>query len=134
MREFGPPISQQRDSQLREVIARLFDELPDQRDIKATDYGMEPADQVVIHARSMKLPDGQRLRLAQTEPAVRPPFEWRYELSSDVDEVDYFKHYLVRDHDIVFAMRKILTPIDDIEAAIIEADIATVRLALGNAT
>lgn len=132
MRVFGSPISSQRDAALRVTLAELFEELPDLREIRGGDYAMEPADQVVIHERSVKLPDGQRYRLARTMPEARPPFEWIYEVSSDINEIDYFKHYLVRDNDIVFAMRKELTPIDEIEAQIIEADVATLRLAMAD--
>ncbi len=67
--------------------------------------------------------DGQRLRVGKTLDEARPPFEWIYEISSDMGESEYFKHYLVREHDIVLAQRKLLTVIDDEEAAILRADL-----------
>jgi hypothetical protein len=67
--------------------------------------------------------DGERLRVAMTVPGVRPPFEWLYEVSSDVGESDYFKHYLVRESDIVLAQRKVLTVIDEVEADILMSDL-----------
>ena len=65
----------------------------------------------------------QRIRIGRTLDEARPPFEWVYEISSDMGESEYFKHYLVRESDIVLAQRKVLTVIDDEEAAILRADL-----------
>jgi hypothetical protein len=83
--------------------------------------GMDPA-RIVVKEIELKW-DGERLRVGNTLPDVRPPFEWIYEISSDVGEADYFKHYLVREHDIVLAQRKVLTPLDAEEAEILRADL-----------
>jgi hypothetical protein len=53
------------------------------------------------------------------------------ERSSDVGEADYFKHYLVRAHDIVLAQRKVLTPLDAEEAGVLRGDLDAALKFLG---
>jgi hypothetical protein len=82
----------------------------------------EKPDQVV--AREVDLRSGpNRLRIAATESSARPPFQWLLEITSDMGEADYFKHYLVREDDIVLAQRKVLTPLDDKEAEVVLSDL-----------
>ena len=72
----------------------------------------------------------RRGEIAATLPNARPPFDWLMEITSELGVADYFKHYLIRENDIVLAHRKTLTPIDDLEAKIILADLAAVKKSL----
>ena len=100
------------------------------REVTAGEFSMEEnPEQVVVKEVEVKW-DGERLRVARTEDSARPPFEWLYEVSSDVGESDYFKHYLARAKDIVLAQRKVLTVIDGDEADVLEADLQAALEAL----
>ncbi len=125
MRPFGPPLSAQRSAEVAAAIAAVYPRLPLRREVLGADYMMEPADAVVINVGELKIKNGPRLRIGQTVPTARPPFEWFYELTSDVTPADYFKHYLVLEDQIVLAHLKVLTPIDEPEAALIMSDLAT---------
>jgi hypothetical protein len=125
MREFGPVIDAQVRQQILNLAKSIFDRVEPKRDVKAGDFAMEEnPDQVVVHEVDLRGGD-ERLRVAMTEPAARPPFEWLLEITSDVGESEYFKHYLVREHDVVLAQRKVLTPVDAQEAELILADLRT---------
>ena len=123
MREFGRPINTTTRDQLLDLIIQAYSSVPAKREVTAGEFAMEDRpERIVVKEVEFKW-DGQRLRVAMSEPAARPPFEWVYEVSSDVGESEYFKHYLVRNEDIVLAQRKVLTPIDDEEAAIMRDDL-----------
>jgi hypothetical protein len=97
------------------------------RDVRASDFAMEEnPDRVVVREVDLRNGD-ERLRVAVTDPGARPPFEWLLEITSDVGEADYFKHWLVREHDVVLAQRKVLTPVDDAEADLILSDLSTAK-------
>ena len=112
---------------VRERVAALaraiFANTEPKRAVTAREFAMEERpDQIV--AREVDLRSGgERLRIAATEPAARPPFEWLLEITSNVGEADYFKHYLIREHDIVLAQRKVLTPLDADEAEVVLKDL-----------
>jgi hypothetical protein len=123
MREFGKPISLDEREEVLALAQAIYDAAGPKRAVKAEDFAMdEEPERVVVHEIDLKW-DGQRMRIAATEPNARPPFEWLVEITSDVGDSDYFKHYLVRDEDIVLAQRKVLTPIDREEADIILSDL-----------
>lgn len=123
MRDFGAPINEDVRLQLMELIDRLYGSAPAKREVTAGEFAMEEnPERIVVREIDLKW-DGQRLRLGKTLDEARPPFEWVYEISSDMGESEYFKHYLVRENDIVLAQRKVLTVIDDEEAAILRADL-----------
>lgn len=123
MRDFGAPISEDVRLQLMELIDRLYASAPAKREVTAGEFAMEEnPERIVVREIDLKW-DGQRIRIGRTLDEVRPPFEWVYEISSDMGESEYFKHYLVRENDIVLAQRKVLTVIDDEEAAILRADL-----------
>ncbi|HUD11198.1 MAG TPA: hypothetical protein VMS08_02205 [Candidatus Saccharimonadia bacterium] len=112
---------------MREQILKLANEIYDaaqpKRTVKAHEFAMEDnPDAVVVHEVDIKWGD-ERLRIATTADTARPPFEWLVEISSDVGDADYFKHYLIRDNDVVLAQRKVLTPIDQDEADLIMSDL-----------
>lgn len=130
MRDFGPPIGRDQDNQIREAVTRLFGRLAPYRELHGRDYAMDDEALLVINEGALDFAGGGRYRLAATTPEARPPFEWLYEITADIGESDYIKHYLVRDDDIVLAQRKVLTPIDEVEAKIILADIATAEAEL----
>lgn len=130
MREFGVGISRERYAQVVEAAEAFFAAASAKRDVRASDFAMEMAgDPVVVHESEAKWPEG-RMRVAKTVLEARPPFEWLIEITANIDEGDYFKHYLVREEDIVLAQRRVLTPIDDEEALIILEDMAEARGAL----
>ncbi len=130
MRKFGRPVG----ADVREkivVLARgIFDRFEPKRAVRAESFAMdEEPDRVVVHEADIRF-EGGRLRIAQTEASARPPFEWLLEITSDIGETDYFKHYLVLENDIVLAQRKVLTPIDGAEARVILADLALAEEAM----
>ncbi|GAC1371312.1 MAG: hypothetical protein NVSMB39_4930 [Candidatus Saccharimonadales bacterium] len=124
MRDFGAPITAAARQELVDLIDKLYQAYPAKKEVSAGDFAMEEnPERIVVKEIDLKW-DGQRLRVGKTLDKARPPFEWIYEISSDMGESEYFKHYLVRENDIVLAQRKVLTVIDDEEAAILRADIA----------
>ena len=132
MREFDTPISPARTAEITALIKELFELLPLRREVTGADYKMEPAERMVMEIGELKVKDGPRLRIGATEPSARPPFEWLYEVTSDVTPSDYFKHYLVMDDQIVLAHLKVLTPIDETEARIIASDLAEAKTVIEN--
>ena len=123
MRDFGAPISEDARLQLMELIDRLYASAPAKREVTAGEFAMEEnPERIVVREIDLKW-DDQRIRIGRTLDEARPPFEWVYEISSDMGESEYFKHYLVRESDIVLAQRKVLTVIDDEEAAILRSDL-----------
>ena len=123
MREFSKPISREIREELVALIILVYGTVPAKREVTAADFAMtERPERIVVKEVEIKW-DVERLRVAMSEPSVRPPFEWLYEVSSDIGESEYFKHYLVRESDIVLAQRKVLTPIDNHEAEILRADL-----------
>jgi hypothetical protein len=123
LREFGPAANESVRNEILALAQSIYRQTQPKRAVKAHEFAMEEhPDDVVVHEVDVKW-DDERLRIAMTEATARPPFEWLVEITSDVGESDYFKHYLVRDHDVVLAQRKVLTPIDDEEAAIVMADL-----------
>lgn len=132
MREFGTYISPETEAKLRAEVESVFALMPDKSDVFGADFAMDEPDAKVITAADLKLADGQRFRLSRTENSARPPFEWLWEISSDLGESEYFKHYLIRETDTVMAQRKEIFPIDEPEAEIILADLKFAREALAN--
>jgi hypothetical protein len=131
MREFGLPITEQRRLELLTLIGHVYGLVPARREVTAAEFAMEDEPtRIVVKEIEIKW-EGERLRIGKTLDTARPPFEWVYEVSADVGESDYFKHYLVRADDIVLAQRKVLTPIDDQEAAILQADLQSAQMSLG---
>ena len=123
MREFGRTIDEVRRAEIVRAAERLFEQAGRKREVRASEFELEfPGDPVVVHEADIRWPDG-RLRVAKTASRARPPFEWLIEITSNVGETDYFKHYLVLEDSIVLAQRKVLTPVDDIEAGVILADL-----------
>lgn len=130
MREFGPTIGDERRAEIVRAAEAVFEAALKRRGARASEFEMEvPGDPVVVNEADIRWPSG-RLRIAKTMPEARPPFEWLIEITSNVDETDYFKHYLVLEDGIVLAQRKVLTPIDDQEAAVILADLAIAKAEL----
>jgi hypothetical protein len=124
MREMAEQISAAECKELISTIEQLYGSVPAKRQVTAADFmmdEMEP-DRIVVREIELKW-DGNRLRVGASLPDARPPFEWIYEISSDVGESDYFKHYLVRTDDIVLTERKLLVPIDAAEAEVLRADL-----------
>jgi hypothetical protein len=133
MRPFGEPISHDRFIEIRSEIAAIFKVLPIRRDVLGADYLMEPPDETVICIGEMGKKPGPRLRIGATEPGARPPFEWFFEVTSDITEAEYFKHYLVLESQIVLAHLKVLTPIDESEAEVLMHDLLAAKTILAAA-
>lgn len=123
MRNFGMPVGPDVKERVAALAKSIFAAAEPKRAVTAREFAMEEQpDQVV--AREVDLRSGaNRLRIAATEPTARPPFQWLLEITSDVGEADYFKHYLIREDDIVLAQRKVLTPLDAEEAEVVLADL-----------
>jgi hypothetical protein len=131
VRELGAPVGADKRDEIADLAQAVFDAAEPKRAVKAVDFAMDgPPDRVVVHEVDVR-GDSGRLRVAATEASARPPFEWLLEITSDVGETDYFKHYLVREHDVVLAQRKVLTPLDAAEAAVVLADLRTAQSWLG---
>ena len=112
-------------TEILKLAQGLYDSVETKRAVRAKDFAMDgDQERVVAHEVDVKHGD-ERLRVAVTEPSARPPFEWELEITSDIGEADYFKHYLVRSDDVVLAQRKVLTPIDAQEADLIKSDLQT---------
>jgi hypothetical protein len=123
MRTFGRPVGVDVREHVAALAKRIFAAAEPKREVTAREFAMEERPDRVV-AREVDLRSGaDRLRIAATEPEARPPFEWLLEITSDVGEAEYFKHYLVREHDIVLAQRKVLTPLDEDEAEVVLADL-----------
>jgi len=130
VREFGKPVGEVMRDKIFAAARDIFDRAEPKRDVKAAEFAMDDEpEKVVVHEVDVRFGE-DRLRVAVTEEAARPPFEWLLEITSDVGEAEYFKHYLVRDHDVVLAQRKELTPLDDPEARHVLADLEAARKAL----
>jgi len=129
MRIFGQAASADLQAQVRKAANEVYEMITNKKAVTGAAVAMDDADAVILYQGTVMTPVG-RLMISETLPAARPPFEWLMEITSDVGEVDYFKHYLIRDDDIVLAHRKVLTPIDDVEARVILADLALAREAL----
>lgn len=127
MREFGPAVSTDLDAQIRREALELFEVMPNKQPVLGDALAMDETDMLVLEAAEVLDESGNKFKLSVTQPQARPPFEWLIEISSDLGTSEYFKHYLIRDDDIVLAQRKILTPIDETEAEIILADLAEAR-------
>lgn len=131
MREFGSPVTPARRQEILDLAQAIFDRYGPKREVRASEFAMEEdPDRVVVMQADIKWDEG-RLRIAVTKPEARPPFEWLLEITSNVGETDYFKHYLVREEDVVLAQRKVLTPLDDAEADVVMADLRAAEAALG---
>jgi hypothetical protein len=127
MREFGASIMPELEQQIRLAADRLFETAKVRRPTYGRDFAMEDRpDELVAEEVDVRLDEDERYRLARTVPSARPPFEWQYEITADMGESEYIKHYLIRDHDIVLAQRKVLTPIDDEEGRLMLADLQAV--------
>jgi hypothetical protein len=131
MRDFGAPVGADVRQEIFDLAREIYEQAEPKRAVKAGDFAMdEHPDDIVVHEVDLKF-GNDRLRVAVTDEAARPPFEWLLEITSDVGEADYFKHYLIRDHDVVLAQRKVLTPIDQREADLVMADLKAAKAALG---
>lgn len=106
-----------------ELAGAVLEAAPKRRQLKAGDFMFDgDASRVVAEEVTLDTPEG-RIRVAYSQPKERPPFEWQWEITSDIGEADFFKHYLVRDDDVVLAQKKVLTPIDDFHAGVLIGDL-----------
>jgi hypothetical protein len=123
MRKFGPLVGKDKRAEIIALAQSVFDRAGSKRAVRAGEFAMdEDPDQVVVHEVDLRS-EGDRLRIAVTMPEARPPFEWLIEVTSDIGETDYFKHYLVRENDIMLAQRKVLIPLDAKEAEVLISDL-----------
>ncbi len=106
-----------------ELAGAVFEAAPNRRQLKARDFMFEgEGNRVVAEEATLNTSEG-RIRVAYSQPTERPPFEWQWEITSDIGEADFFKHYLVRDEDVVLAQKKVLTPINDFHADVLISDL-----------
>ncbi len=117
MRKFDPPVSAELRGQIVDLVAAVLNRAPKIKVQHGRDLAMDEADLIV--SRSAKIDLGEdigSISLAESKGEARPPFEWLVEVTSEIGESDYLRHYLVRDDDVVLAHRKVLTEVDDEEA------------------
>jgi hypothetical protein len=124
MREFNPPVR----AELRQAVIDLVEEILDLAPKIKWQHGRDLAmdDEEAVVSRSTRIDLGEEVgevTVAASEASARPPFEWLVEVTADINERGYLKHYLVRDNDVVLAHRKVLTEIDDAEAELLIADL-----------
>jgi len=123
VRTFGAPEGKGTRAEIVALAVSIFSLSGSKRAVRAREFAMEDEPERVVASEVDVRWGSERLRIAATEPDARPPFEWIWEITSNVGESDYFKHYLVREEDVVLAQRKVLTPIDAAEARIIMHDL-----------
>ena len=131
LREFSPPVAADLRQHIVELVNDILECAPKVKSQYGRDMAMDDADMLV--SRSVKIDLGESedvISLAQSEPSARPPFEWLVEVTSEIGESDYLRHYLIRDHDMVLAHRKVLTEVDDQEAKNLIDDLKTTLAAL----
>lgn len=133
MRTFGPRVSPEREARIRREVQGLYEAAMDRREHLGAKFAMDAADAVVMYEVNVPVGEGERYRINASLPSSRPPFEWIMEITADLGQADYIKHYLIRDDDIVYADRKVLTVIDEQEADIMLEDLAAARAALAEA-
>jgi hypothetical protein len=122
--EFEPPVAPELRQRIIELVAAILDRAPKVKTLYGRDLAMDEEDAVV--GRSAKLDLGEEVgtvSVAESEPSARPPFEWIVEVTSEINSVDYLKHYLVRDDDMMLAHRKVLTEVGDREAKLLIIDL-----------
>jgi len=132
MREFNPPASGELRQRIVELVSAILEYAPKVKTQYGRDLAMDEEDLAV--SRSVKLDLGEEvgtISLAESEAVARPPFEWLAEVTSEIGESDYLRHYLVRQDDLVLAHRKVITEVDDREA---ESLIADLELTLSSLT
>lgn len=130
MREFGDRARPELELAIRKAATDLYEAAPTKKPYPGSVFAMDNEHDIVMYEVDIRMPDGERFRLNTSTPESRPPFEWIMEITADMGVSEYIKHYLIRDNDIVLAQRKELTVIDDQEAELILADLATARAAL----
>lgn len=127
MREFGQPVGPEVRTEIVKLAQAIFDQAEPKRTVLARDFAMEEnPDREVVDEVDLRH-EHERLRIAITRAEARPPFEWFLEVTSDIGESEYFKHYLVREEDVVLAQRKVLTPLDAEEAELVLHDLRTAQ-------
>ncbi len=99
------------------------------RNVLGAEFVMEPADAVVIHELDVMTEQG-RFRLAATMPEARPPFEWLFEITSEINTGTAMRHYLLLEKEIVVAERRTLTPLEAEDAELILSDLSLVESTL----
>lgn len=123
MREFSPPVNPELRERILRLAAQVLDQAPERKPILGGDLAMDEDDLVIGERAKLEFPDGSTLEVALSKPEGRPPIEWLAEITSTIDEGDYFKHYLVRDDDFVMAHRKTIIDIDDEEAQMVAREL-----------
>lgn len=123
MREFQPPVSPALRQQIIDAVSRLLAAAPKVKNYYGRDLAMDDEELIVSRSAMYNLGDEGTITVALSEEVARPPFEWIVEITSEIGQSDYLKHYLVRDEDVVLAHRKVLTEVDDEEAKLLLADL-----------
>ncbi len=123
MRDFTPPVSPELRAEVFETARRVLAAAPEMRPLYGRELAMEEEDALIAERAKLELADGATMEVALSRPEGRPPIEWLAEITSTINEEDYFKHYLVRDADLVLALRKTIIPIDDEEARMVLSEL-----------
>ena len=124
MPEFTPPVSNELRLKLLKLVDELIDACPKLKIQHGHDLAMDEEELVVSKVAKFDLGDEVgTVTVARSEAVARPPFEWLAEITCEINDAGYLKHYLVRDSDVVLAHRKVLTEIDNAEAERIITDL-----------
>lgn len=123
MPEFGAALSAATRQQLFARVTELVRAAPNRQEIKADEYVLEPEAAVAVDEATWQLVDGTA-KLAVSRAEFRPPFEWLAEVTLELPGDPYFRHYLIRENDVTWALRRTLEVIDEAEAAAIMAALA----------
>lgn len=117
LRSFTPPVQPELRETIIELVGQIIASAPKVKQQFGRDLAMDQLDLLVSESTKISFGDGQGMvNVAQSMAAARPPFEWIVEITSEIRDSDYLKHYLVRDNDVVLAHRKVLTEVDNQEA------------------
>ena len=123
MRDFGPTIDVTRRTEIVRAAREVFELATRRRSAVASEFALEiSGNPIVVNEADVRWDEG-RMRVALTTAEAHPMFDWLIEITANIGEVDYFKHYLILPDEIVLAQRKVLTPIDEVEAQVILGDL-----------
>jgi hypothetical protein len=129
--KFEPPVAAPLRQEIVQLVDAILDRAPKVTSLRGRDLAMDDEDEVV--SRSARVDLGEAIgtiSVAASEASARPPFEWLVEVTSEIGQSDYLRHYLVRDDDMVVAHRKVLTEVDDAEAHELIDDLKSVLASL----
>jgi hypothetical protein len=124
MRNFNPPVQLELRNEIINLVIQILLLAPKIKQQFGSDLAMDDEDEVVCEYTKIDMGDDIGvITVAKSKEYARPPFEWIVEVTSEIGESEYFRHYLIRDDDMVLAQRKVITEVDDEEARLLIIDL-----------